>query len=43
MHFHDALSMLGIYHDFDYGLFYANIRENVTWRVQAWRSTQERH
>ena len=42
-HFHDALSMFGIYHDFDYGFFYANIRENVTSRVQAWRSTQERH
>jgi Protein of unknown function (DUF3089) len=40
-HFHDALSMFGIYHDFDYGLFYANIRENVTLRVQAWQSARE--
>jgi hypothetical protein len=35
--------MFGVYHDFDYGLYYANIRENVTARVQAWQSTRERH
>jgi hypothetical protein len=42
-HFHDALSMFGVYHDFDYGLFYANIRENATLRVQAWQGAQEHH
>ena len=42
-HFHDALSMFGVYHDFDYGLYYANIRENAALRVQAWRGAQERH
>ena len=42
-HFHDALSMFGVYHDFDYGLYYANIRENAALRVQAWQSTRERH
>lgn len=42
-HFHDALSMFGVYHDFDYGLYYANIRENVTLRTQAWQGTREHH
>jgi Protein of unknown function (DUF3089) len=41
MHFHDALSVFGIYHDFDYGLYYANIRENVTLRVHTWQSARE--
>ena len=36
-HFRDALSAFGIYHDFDYGLFYANIRENALLRVRAWK------
>ena len=36
-HFHDILSAFGIYHDFDYGLFYANIRENALLRVRAWK------
>lgn len=35
-HFSDVLTMLGIYHDFDYGLFYMNIRENVSKRITAW-------
>jgi hypothetical protein len=39
-HFHDVLSILGIYHDFDYGLFYANIRENAVSRVKAWQDSQ---
>jgi len=30
------MTLSGIYHDFDYGLFYANIRANVAIRVQAW-------
>lgn len=37
-HFRDPLSIFGVYHDFDYGLFYANIRENAAARVQAWQS-----
>jgi hypothetical protein len=36
-HFSDVLSMTGIYHDFDYGLFYVNIRENASKRMAAWR------
>jgi hypothetical protein len=35
-HFRDILSAFGVYHDFDYGLFYANIRENARVRVKAW-------
>jgi hypothetical protein len=35
-HFSDILTMTGIYHDFDYGLFYMNIRENVSKRISAW-------
>jgi hypothetical protein len=35
-HFSDVLTMTGVYHDFDYGLFYMNIRENVSVRVAAW-------
>jgi DUF3089 family protein len=33
--FRDPLSIAGIYHDFDYGLFYMNIRENAQRRVAA--------
>lgn len=32
-HFSDLLTILGIYHDFDYGLFYMNIRENAVLRT----------
>jgi hypothetical protein len=35
-HFSDVLTMTGVYHDFDYGLFYMNIRENVSKRAAAW-------
>jgi len=35
-HFGDILTITGVYHDFDYGLFYMNIRENVLKRVGAW-------
>lgn len=38
-HFRDALSLFGIYHDFDYGLFYANVRENAALRVRAWKES----
>ena len=33
-HFSDVLTILGIYHDFDYNLFYMNIRANVAARIQ---------
>lgn len=36
-HFSDILTLTGIYHDFDYGLFYMNIRENVSKRISAWK------
>jgi hypothetical protein len=39
-HFHDILSAFGIYHDFDYGLSYANIRENALLRVRSWKGTR---
>ncbi|HVS75767.1 MAG TPA: DUF3089 domain-containing protein [Steroidobacteraceae bacterium] len=35
-HFHDVLTLMGIYHDFDYDLFYMNIRQNVSERIGAW-------
>lgn len=34
-HFTDPLSIFGIYHDFDYGLWYMNIRRNVDVRIHA--------
>jgi len=34
--FRDLLTIAGIYHDFDYGLFYMNIRENAQTRSAAW-------
>ena len=36
-HFSDVLTIGGVYHDFDYGLFYENIRANVAQRIEAWR------
>src|SRR5207237_632198 len=36
-HFSDVLTMAGVYHDFDYGLFYMNIRENAARRITAWK------
>ena len=36
-HFGDVLTLAGIYHDFDYGLFYMNIRANTLVRIAAWR------
>ncbi|MFM2289071.1 MAG: hypothetical protein RL684_2214 [Pseudomonadota bacterium] len=35
-HFSDLLTVTGVYHDFDYSLFYANIRENARVRSDAW-------
>jgi hypothetical protein len=34
-HFTDPLSLFGIYHDFDYGLWYMNIRQNLDVRIHA--------
>jgi hypothetical protein len=36
-HFSDLLTIGGVYHDFDYSLFYMNIRENASARARAWR------
>lgn len=36
-HFRDILTLTGVYHDFDYSLFYMNLRENVSARIRAWR------
>lgn len=36
-HFSDLLTLGGVYHDFDYGLFYENIRANVAERIRAWK------
>ncbi len=38
--FSDVLTMLGIYHDFDYGLFYMAIRQNAALRIAAFRSSR---
>ena len=40
--FGDVLTLTGIYHDFDYGLFYMNIRTNVRLRVRAWLDAHSR-
>jgi hypothetical protein len=42
-HFRDILTLTGVYHDFDYGLFYENIRANVSTRILAWRMAAARH
>lgn len=36
-HFRDVLTLAGVYHDFDYSLFYVNVRRNVSERIGAWR------
>ena len=38
--FTDVLSLIGIYHDFDYGLFYMAIRQNAALRIATFRSTR---
>ncbi len=35
-HYTDILTRIGIYHVFDYGLFYMNIRANLAARIAAW-------
>jgi len=35
--FTDVLSLMGIYHDFDYGLFYMAIRQNAAVRIRSFR------
>lgn len=37
-HFSDALTLFGVYHDFDYSLYYMNIRENVAQRIRSYRA-----
>jgi hypothetical protein len=39
-HFSDILTLTGVYHDFDYSLFYMNLRDNVSARIRAWRRSQ---
>ena len=39
-HFRDLLTIVGVYHDFDYSLFYMNIRENALARSRAWLAAQ---
>ncbi len=41
-HFADVLTIGGVYHDFDYGLFYVNIRANAVERVDAWKRASSR-
>lgn len=38
LYFSDLLTWAGYYHDFDYRLFYMNIRANAIERSQAWRA-----
>lgn len=38
-HFSDPLSVFGIYHDFDYGLWYMNIRQNLDIRIRQFNAT----
>jgi hypothetical protein len=37
-HFSDPLTLFGSYHDFDYGLWYMNIRQNLEVRIRAEKS-----
>ncbi len=37
-HFRDILTLGGVYHDFDYALYYMNIRDNVAQRIAAFGS-----
>ncbi len=36
--FADLLTIAGVYHDFDYALFYMNVRSNAAARVNSWES-----
>jgi hypothetical protein len=40
-HFGDVLTLKGVYHDFDYGLFYMNIRANTSMRIEAWKRVNQ--
>jgi hypothetical protein len=40
-HFSDALTVFGIYHDFDYALYYMNIRENLETRIGAFNTAKQ--
>jgi len=39
-HFSDLLTLFGVYHDFDYGLYYMNIRQNLTKRIGQMKPSQ---
>ncbi len=39
-HFSDPLSVFGIYHDFDYGLWYMNMCQNLDMRIRQFNSTR---
>ena len=39
-HFSDPLTLFGIYHDFDYGLWYMNIRQNLDTRIRAFNDSR---
>ncbi|HLJ91255.1 MAG TPA: DUF3089 domain-containing protein [Candidatus Angelobacter sp.] len=41
-HFADALTIIGVYHDFDYNLFYMNIRQNVAVRIAHYMAEAHR-
>jgi hypothetical protein len=41
-HFSDILTLVGVYHDFDYSLFYMNIRSNVADRIRSYDARQRR-
>lgn len=40
-HFRDLLTLAGSYHDFDYSLFYMNIRTNAIERCRAWLAAHQ--
>jgi Protein of unknown function (DUF3089) len=40
-HFSDALTVFGIYHDFDYALYYMNIRQNLETRIGAFDTRKQ--
>lgn len=40
-HFRDVLTLAGSYHDFDYSLFYMNIRANAIERSRAWLAARK--
>jgi Protein of unknown function (DUF3089) len=39
-HFRDVLTLAGVYHDFDYSLFYMNLRRNASARIAAYGNSR---